>query len=306
LRRAVDLFRHQQGPALVGDAVDPAVLVVAVRIAQVMLEMADEHLRPVHQIERAIRGDGDAGRAEIRGFGEVGGDQVFEGFALDAGAFLGEPGAEDPLYADHVGIEELTLPIVGEMAAAEDAGARAGPRGAVPKLLHAGVFAGVEVAAHGGAIVVGVAGGVGDQVVAPVVEHPAVRIGEAIGRVAHEFSGFRFVAVDRAVDVADRAVEGFHAAAVEDSVTQIDRAAGLQTKRVGGVVGIRRIDAMQYALAEIRLAVAIRVAEEPEVGCLHHQHAIAIELEPGRAIEAIGEGGDFRGFAGRGVEVDDQ
>src|SRR3989442_84045 len=57
---------RQQRPARIRDAVDAAVLVTAIRIAQVMLQMTDKHLRPVHEVERAIRRDGDAARAEVR------------------------------------------------------------------------------------------------------------------------------------------------------------------------------------------------------------------------------------------------
>ena len=94
-------------------------LVVAVRVAQVVLEVADEHLRPVHEIERAVRRDGDAAGAEVRVLRDVGLDQVRHGLALQAGAFLGHLRAEDALDADDVGVEEFPLPVVREMAAAK-------------------------------------------------------------------------------------------------------------------------------------------------------------------------------------------
>ena len=71
-RFAGDLFRLQQRATRKGDAIDAAMLVVAIRIAQMMLQVADEHLRPVHHVERSIRRDGDAARAEVRILRDVG------------------------------------------------------------------------------------------------------------------------------------------------------------------------------------------------------------------------------------------
>ena len=192
------------------------------------------------------------------------------------------------------------------MPAAQDGRAGAGPRRAVPELLHPGMRAGVEVAAEGRTEVVGVAGRVGDQVIAPVIEDPAVRIGEAVGDVARELAGVRLVAVDRAVPVADRTVEGFHVGPVENAVAQIDRAAGLQAHRVRLVVRVRGIEPVQHPLLPVGLAVAVGVAHEPEVGRLHQQHAVLVKLEAGRAIQAVEEGRDLRRLAGLRVEVDDQ
>ena len=188
-RLAIDLLRHHQWAALVGDPIEAAVRVIAVRVAQVMLEVADEHLRPIHEIERAIRRHGDARWAEIRVLRDIRSDEVLDSLALDAGTLLSQLGAENSLHTDHVGVEEKPLPIVREVAAGEDRRAGARARRAIPELFHRGMRAGVEVAAHGRAEVVVIAGGVGDQVISPIVENPAVRIGEAVRRVAHEFAG---------------------------------------------------------------------------------------------------------------------
>jgi hypothetical protein len=53
-RLPMDLRGLQQLAAFVGDAVDAAVLLVAIRIAQMMLHVADERLVPVREIERAV------------------------------------------------------------------------------------------------------------------------------------------------------------------------------------------------------------------------------------------------------------
>ena len=50
-------------------------------------------------------------------------DQGLDGLAFDAGAFIADFGAEDALEADDVGVEEIALPVVRKVAAAEDGGA---------------------------------------------------------------------------------------------------------------------------------------------------------------------------------------
>ena len=98
-----------------------------------VLEVADKHLRPIHKIERAIRRDGDTGGTNIRVLRDVIRHQILDGLALDAGALFRKLGAENPLHADHVGVEEKPLPIVREVAAGEDRRAGARARRAIPE-----------------------------------------------------------------------------------------------------------------------------------------------------------------------------
>ncbi len=212
-RRSVDPGRRQQRPALVGHAVDAPVLVVAVGVAEMVLHVADDGVRPVHEVERAVGGDADPGRAEIR---IIRGDEILQCLAMEAGAFLRHFDPEDALHADDVAIQEAALEFIGEVAAREDGGARAGPRRAIPELLHALVLLRVvDVPAEGRGEEVLVAGGIGDDVGAPVVEHPAVGVGEAVGDIALEALAHRLIAVDRAVGVAHRTGRGLDLGAHE-------------------------------------------------------------------------------------------
>ena len=303
---AVDLLRRQERAAGVGQAVEASVLVVAVRVAQVVLEVADEHLRPVHDVERAVGGDGDAGGTEVAGLLLVGLDEVREeGLTLEAGAVFGDLRAEDALDGDHVRVEEVALPVVGEVTAAEDRGARAGARRTVPELLEPGVGAGVEVAREARAEVVGVAGGVGDDVVAPVVEDAAVRVGEAVGHVAGQLVGLGFEAVDGAVGVAEHAIERLDLGAVEHAVGEVDRASRFVADGVRLVVRVGGVHAGEQAFLPVGLAVAVGVADVPDVRRLDEDDAVLVKLEAGRAVEAVEEGRRLEDLAGLRVEIED-
>ena len=65
-RLAVDLGGLSSGRPSIRDAVDAAVLVVAVGVAQVVLHVADDRVVPVGEVDRAVRTDVDAGGAEVR------------------------------------------------------------------------------------------------------------------------------------------------------------------------------------------------------------------------------------------------
>ena len=303
---AVDLLRREERAAGVGQAVEAAVLVVAVRVTQMVLEVADEHLRPVHDVERAIGGDGDAGGAEVAGLLLVGLDEVRqEGLALQAGAVLGDLRAEDALDGDHVRVEEVALPVVGEVTAAEDRGARAGAGRAIPELRVLGMGAFVQMTGEARAEVVGVAGGVGDDVVAPVVEDAAVRVGEAVGHVAGQLVGLGFEAVDGTVGVAQHAVEGLDLGAVEHAVGEVDGASRFIADGVRLVVRVGGVHAGEQAFLPVGLAVAVGVADVPDVGRLDEDDAVLVELEAGRAVEAVEEGRGLEDLAGLRVEIQD-
>ena len=229
---------------------------------------------------------------------------MLQRFTFEAGAFFGDFRAENPLDADDVGVKEKALPVIGEMAAAENGGAGAGARRAVPELVHAGMAATVEVAAEGRAEVVRISGGIGDEVVAPVVKHASVRIGEAVGHVAHEFSSVRLVAVNGTIGIAHGAEVGFHIGAVEHAIAEINGSAGLEAHRVRLVVRVRGIEAVEHALLRIGLAVAIGIAQEPQIRRLHDEHTVFVKLESGRAIEAIGKHRGLDRLAGFGIEIE--
>ena len=284
-------------------------LVVAVRVTQVVLEVADEHLGPVHDVQRAIRGHGHAGGAEVTGLGIVGLDQArLDGRALDCRTFFSELRAEDALVGNHVRVEERALPVVREVTAAEDGRARAGTRGAVPHLVIAAAGASIEVAREARSKVVSVTGGIGDDVVTPVVEHAAVRVGEAVGDVARELVGHRLEAVDGTVSVSNRSlIEGFDLGAVEHAVGEVHRTTWFIADGVCLVVGVRRVHARQNLYNRIGFFhLTGGVARKPHIGRLDEDDAILIELEASWAVEAVEEDVRLGDLASLWVEVEDE
>ena len=67
------------------------------------------------------------GGTEVWVLRDVRRNEVLQGLALDAGTLLRELRAEDALNTDHVRVQEQALPVIREMAAAQDRRARAGP-----------------------------------------------------------------------------------------------------------------------------------------------------------------------------------
>jgi len=122
------------------------------------------------------------------------------------------------------------------------------------------------MAAEGGAEVVRIARGVGDDVIAPVVEHTAMRVGEAIRHIAVEAARARLVAIDRAVHIAHGSLQSFHIRAVEDAIAEIQGTAGFIADRVRFMMRVSGIKAMHDAFLPVAFAIAIRVAHEPHVG----------------------------------------
>src|SRR5947209_676917 len=85
--------------------------------------------------------------------------------------------------------------VMREMPAAQDVRAGARTRRALPKLLHLRMRTAVEVPAEGRGEVVRVAGGIGEDVGAPIIKHAPVRVREAVGHVAVEARGARLEAI---------------------------------------------------------------------------------------------------------------
>src|SRR5438046_8332414 len=204
---AVDAGRLEQRPALVSDPVNAPVRVVAVRVANVVLHMSDELVGPVQEVDRACWRDVPPDRAEVR---VVRFDEVLERLAFEAGALLAYSDAEDALEPNDIAVQKIALKIVGEMPAGNQAGAGAGPRGPLPKLVQLRVLRRViEMAAEGRTEIAVVSGRIGNDVVAPIIENAAVRIGEAVGDITLELVRARLEPVNARVDVAHRTVGGF-------------------------------------------------------------------------------------------------
>ncbi len=296
---AMDAHRLKQRPALVGQLVDAAVAVVAVRVAQVVLHVPDDGVGPVAEVEGAVGADADAGGAEGRVHRRIGLDHLRLRLALHAGAVLQQRHAPDALETDDVGVEEVVLPVLGKVAAADDVVARAGARGALPELLEFGAAAAFhrQVAGRGLGKGVHVAGGVGEVGVAPAVPDFAVRIDCGVGGEPLQAMGVEVVAVDGAVGVAHRTIQGLDLGAVEHAVARVDRAAVVVAQVAGLVMAVRRAQAGEDALALVRLAVAVGVGEVEEAGRLHDDDAVLVDLEPGRAVQIVDEFGHFVGAA---------
>ena len=92
---------------------------IPVGVPQVVLHVTDDRVVPVAEINRAIRADVDRGRAEVRVAGR---NEVFECFAFEAGALLADLHAVDALEADDVAVQKISLKLLGEVAAGEEAG----------------------------------------------------------------------------------------------------------------------------------------------------------------------------------------
>src|SRR5207244_3020974 len=136
-RLAIDLRRFEQRPAFVSDPIDAAMGVVAVGIANVVLHVSDKLVGPVEEINGTVRRNIDRSGTEIR---IVRLDQVFDRLPFQAGAVLADLHPEDALETNDVAVEEISLKVIREMAAGDQAGAGAGTRGALPELLHLSVF----------------------------------------------------------------------------------------------------------------------------------------------------------------------
>ncbi len=260
-----------------------------------MLQVADQLLAPIEEVDRAVRRATDGGGAEVR---VVGLDQVFERFSLETGTILRHLHAENPLKANHIAVEEIPLPVVGKMPAADHAGAGAGAAGASPELGHARVLLRIgEIATEGGGEEVLVAGGIGNDVVPPAVEDPAVWVGKAVADVLLELAGQRLKAEDATVVAADDSLPRFHLGAVENAVGEVCRAAGVEDHRVRRMVAVGGVDPHQHPLFPVRLIVPVGVPHEPQIGSLHQQHAILEKREAGRAIEIVDKWLALVGFA---------
>ena len=122
----VDLLLLEQRAVVVGDAINAAVFLVAIRVAQMMLHVADDVVRPVGKIDRTIRSDVHADGTEVRQILGLGRDEMLQRLALETRAFLRDLHAKDALEADDVDVQKISLELLREMPAAEDT--RAGTR----------------------------------------------------------------------------------------------------------------------------------------------------------------------------------
>ena len=144
--------------------------------------------------------------------------------------------------------------------------------------------------------IVPVAGRVREDVVAPVVPHFAVRVHEAVGRVFFDLHRPRLEAPRDGIAVPERPGGRLDLCAVKHAVARINRARGIGVERVGRVVRVRAVHAHEHALLFARFAV-LADGHEPQIRRLHHEHAVLVKREAGRAVEIVEEGRAFVRFA---------
>ena len=80
-----------------------------------MLQVSDDGLRPITEVESAVRAIGHADGAEVLVVLGIGVHEVLQGFAFGTRAFVGDTDTKDALETDDVGIEEVALEFLGEM-----------------------------------------------------------------------------------------------------------------------------------------------------------------------------------------------
>ena len=158
--------------------------VIAVRVAQVMLHVADDRVVPVEEINRAV------GRRHRRPMGRKFGIVAIRPAAVrssrpTARALLAHLDAEDALEANTLQLRKLPWNSSGKWRLDRIPVPGHGREGRFQNSFMLAMLGRViNMAAERRAEVGVVAGGVGDEVVAPVIEDAPVRIGEAVGDVA--------------------------------------------------------------------------------------------------------------------------
>ena len=281
----VDGRSWEQRPALVGDPVNPPMPVVPVGVPQMMLHVPDDRLVPVGKVNGAVRtgGDGDGTKIRIARF-----NQMFQRPAHQPGSFLGDIHPKNAAKPDDIQIEKIPLKLVGEMPAGQQPRRRTRTRGPAPEFPHRRVLGGIiEMSAEGRTEIGVVARRIGHQVVAPSVEHSAMRIGEAVGDIRLESARAWLESVDGAVVVAHRTPGRLDLGTMKYPVTQIHCPARIQTDRVGGMMRIRRIQPHQHPLPPIGAPIPSGIPHPPKIRRLHHQHTPPIKLKSRRRIQII-------------------
>ena len=282
--------------------------VVAVGITDVVLHVADDHVVPVGDVERAILSHDRVGGAEVAIFAL---EQRLHGSAPDlaelplrlrlrlavlvlAGGFhLGrhlrvgfavtvEVILLHPQEPDRVADQEVLLQVVGEMLRGNDLVGRHRPKLLLQELVHLEALAlrpHLEGVAAGA--VVGVA-------VAPPVEARAVGVGRVAG-MGRDREAPRVKAIHPGgTDVEVRHPGRLMVVHQEDAALPIDAAVGTVDQIVRGVVGVLGTEALEQDRADVGLVVAVGVLEIQEIGARGDDHALAPELEPERIVD-VGE-----------------
>src|SRR3954468_7135419 len=154
---------------------------IAIGIAEVVLHVPNDRVLPISEIHGAIHTDIDRNWAEVR----VGGtDQRFQRLSFETSPIFTDLHSIDALETDDVAIEEIPVEIVWEMSTGEQRCPGARTRWTVPEFLHRIVLRRIiDVAAEGWAEISVIPCRVRDEIVAPIIKHAPVRIGEIVRHV---------------------------------------------------------------------------------------------------------------------------
>ena len=289
-RLAVHLdVRHERAP-LVGDAVHAAELVVAAGVTHIVLHVADDDVLPVGHVHGAVAADFEIRRAEVAIFGRL--DEVLGFRAAHVAVFIGlHRVLLDAEEADGVEDEEIALIFLGKVWAGNHAVGGHGAHRLAQQLLHAETAAAVW--AH---LISAAAGAIGSEVVAPVVEADAMRVGAVVG-MEGVLEGARVEPVHGAVAVLLILLPGrLHVAHVEHAALIVKVTAGAVHKGVCTVVGVGTVQAVEEALAHVGHVIAVSVLEKQDIRYAGHDHAAVPELKPGRVVH-LGKSDGLVGFA---------
>ena len=283
---ASDVGTGHQGSPLGGDAPDPPVLMVAVRMPEGGLIMPDDGIVPIGDIERPFRTETDFHRPETL----VGRAEELHGFnAAETGAFglegkavnvVGVIARDEELPAQPLrqmaGFRDLTThalprsaPDVGNRHKIELVRRRDQPRSDEPHFL---------VVAF-------------DKHRPPPVKGHATGVLTGEGREAERFKPHRHgVEPPKARGVtADQSPGGFHVRLGVQSLTKGQRAIGPPGQVADVLMGVRRAKSGQDNLPAICLVITIGVAEPDQVFALSQVDAIGPQHESGGHVQSRGK-----------------
>ena len=290
-----DPRRCDERPILRLHPPNPAVEVVAIRVAKRVLHVADKRVVPVDQVEAAV-----CTKLQIDGpeVGVVRLEQRIDGIGREPGAVITHLVLEDPLEADAVVEQVVALCVVGKLPAADELTARGRTPLLLQELFEAGVLLRiVDVAREGGAEVVCAARGVGHEILPPAVERLAPGIREAVRHEDVKLLSLSVVAEDAGIGAPLRATDRLHRRLMKRALLHEQPAGRIAREGTDRVVRVCRIEPVEHDLAEISLVIAVGVFQEDEVRLLRDVEPAVGDLEAGRQMEAIGEHRLLVGFA---------
>ena len=314
---AADEQRHQLGAgergeiadrgnrrAAAADPPDPAVLAVAAGITEIDFTVVDDRVRPVGNVEGAVRADFHIDRPEVD---VVGAHQIVRLLGAEAGSFIGDGEPDDALGAEVAG-DHAALPIIREMRRLDDFQAAelrvAAGADAAEDALGAGVG---EIHCAGDTPVdAGTAGTVGDERLAVAVELVAPRVAPAVEDGLDPFRA-GVEAHDAAAAQAQQAVRRLGVGAGVDALVHPDAAVRAAPQRVQVVVGVLGAEPAEHAAHVVGLAVAGGVGEVEQIGALADVATAVAGENAGGNEQALGKDGGGIGLtvAGGVAENDD-